>query len=171
MPTGPLQRIVICAEACDIRSMHSALRARLPGLRSCSQLHLATPSPCRVNAWISALAPANTQPVLPTARKLKHFGWSRRLVGRNLQFAGSQVRPMASASTAQHTHLNRLAEEESPYLLQHQHNPVSKANSVVQALRDMKADLSIDCCRSIGTPGLQRHLTRLRKKISPFSCL
>lgn len=39
--------------------------------------------------------------------------------------------PQAAASQAaegQHKHTNRLAKEQSPYLLQHAHNPVSNCN-------------------------------------------
>ena len=36
-----------------------------------------------------------------------------------------RFRPLVTAGTTEHMHTNRLAQEESPYLLQHQHNPVS----------------------------------------------
>src|SRR3954453_14012945 len=36
----------------------------------------------------------------------------------------SMSAPPTGSATASHTHTNRLAREKSPYLLQHQHNPV-----------------------------------------------
>lgn len=41
---------------------------------------------------------------------------------------------MAASSATAHAHTNRLAKEESPYLLQHQHNPVSSHTYHSQAL-------------------------------------
>ena len=45
--------------------------------------------------------------------------------GQTARPASAAHRLMATVGTSQHTHTNRLAQEESPYLLQHQHNPVS----------------------------------------------
>lgn len=39
---------------------------------------------------------------------------------------GQEIEAAAGGSSASHKHSNRLAQEHSPYLLQHAHNPVRK---------------------------------------------
>lgn len=51
-------------------------------------------------------------------------GLSWGAVGRETLLSPVSERPAMSASASSPTHSNRLAREKSPYLLQHQHNPV-----------------------------------------------
>lgn len=97
--------------------MQPAVKLRLPILQSSTRLHLVPSS--RATCWISTFAGL----AVLLARKGTPLRWPGHSSRREVQPTAIQAR-MASASTAQHTHLNRLAQEESPYLLQHQHNPV-----------------------------------------------
>lgn len=98
-------------------SMHLLIRSRLLPLHS----HIYPVPKHRAHTGINSTL-ARSPAVSPHRTTLPH--WFRHLFSR-LGSISSKARVMASANTAQHTHLNRLAQEESPYLLQHQHNPVS----------------------------------------------
>ena len=56
------------------------------------------------------------------------FGWCRPAPNfctwKQILPVNSAFRPTVTAASSEHMHTNRLAKEESPYLLQHQHNPV-----------------------------------------------
>lgn len=70
----------------------------------------------------SHLVQAASRPTALIARG-RIFSWS----STNTTFLQNQLTAMASSTTSSnaHMHTNRLANEESPYLLQHAHNPVS----------------------------------------------
>ena len=97
---------------------------------------------------------------------------------------------MSAIAPTEHKHINRLAKEQSPYLLQHQYNPVScllpcrnvcapampaalvilhRLHSTVSASREAmplgQAALAHETCmcRSTGIHGGKRHLTRRRR--------
>ena len=85
---------------------------------------------------------------------------------------------IVGAGSVDHMQTNRLASEESPYLLQHQHNPVRSAvlkcfNAVVSLMM-----LFTNCmpdptsavlyCRLTGTLGAKMPSRRLWQRISPY---
>ncbi len=116
-----------------------------------------------------------------------HFlGWSRRpstlYTPKKILPVSSAFRPMVTAGPSDHMHTNRLAKEESPYLLQHQHNPVRVKMNVFQyhvtcANHGRKPRAQYECCallnscpipRWTGTLGRQRPLTKPFKRTSQF---
>ena len=72
---------------------------------------------------------------------------------RTARPASAAYRLMATAGTSQHTHTNRLAQEESPYLL--------------QLFCTRRSSLLTNTCRWTGTPGRLRHLKKPKRKINP----
>ena len=64
---------------------------------------------------------------------------------------------------------NRLAKEQSPYLLQHAHNPASHAPSIHALQRPSLPPCMhhiSPACRWTGTPGGSQHLTRPKQRTS-----
>lgn len=157
------------------RVLQSAWQA--PRWRVCLPPTITATSSTRVNVR-SCLSPA----FLPH----RLFGWSRPPpnLGTSKQIlpVSSAFRPVVTAGPSDHMHTNRLAKEESPYLLQHQHNPVRVILNVfrchvtcVNYGREPCAQY--ECCalcyscptpRWTGTLGRQRPLTKPFKRTSQF---
>lgn len=88
-------------------------------------------------AWVPDAAPQHRS---PGRRMLKHL--ARRAPTATPHLWSKMAAPVAAMSTGAsdarttHKHTNRLVNEESPYLLQHAHNPVSHASYGTRLARD-----------------------------------
>ena len=94
------------------------------------------------------------------------------------------IHPSAMAAASEHSDgpKNKLASSSSPYLKQHETNPVSICDPELTGVENLVAidacpgRLSVVSstfetrCRSIGTPGAKRLSRRLALKTSPSSC-
>lgn len=69
------------------------------------------------------LKPSFVRPRCQSSRPVSQFGYSA-LFSSFQRPIPSRDSSIVRAESLQHMHTNRLASEESPYLLQHQHNPV-----------------------------------------------
>ena len=117
---------------------------------------------------VCALARSQTRPI----PRSSHFGLPSSLRCAHASAFGSILR----AVSVDHMHTNRLASEESPYLLQHQHNPVRSAGLQLHqsaAILLMLANARIQYmvvlfCRLIGTHGAKKLSKRLWQRTNPF---
>lgn len=81
---------------------------------------------CRCSRRLCAVAFSSLQPhrkpLNPCLRTLQ-----RSIVSGRQQATDMPQAAASQAAAGEHKHTNRLAKEQSPYLLQHAHNPVSEA--------------------------------------------